>query len=284
MTVLDDHSRFNLALEACHRSAVNGQTVKERLGQGCTLRPNRILCDNGAPWGGAEAACPYTEFGIWLLRLGVELIHGRAYHPQTQGKEERFHRSMQAEVLNQTTAWRHLAHCQERFDEFRNCYNTERPHEALALRVPACCYQPSLRAMAPKLPEVQYLSQDLVRLVRTKGEVKFKGHLFYVGQAFGGQEVAFRPTDKDGCFDLFLAGRRLGILTCKRFQKTTKGTVFALPAGPRMPQSKEALFSKKNYGYLCRNYDTAQEPNGINGGPPERSERGGGGRLCRLGS
>ena len=74
--------------------------------------PNRILCDNGPPWGGAEAACPYTEFGVWLLRLGVELIHGRAYHPQTQGKEERFHRSMQAEVLNQTTAWRHLAHCQ----------------------------------------------------------------------------------------------------------------------------------------------------------------------------
>ena len=61
----------------------------------------------------------------------MELIHGRAYHPQTQGKEERFHRSMQAEVLNQTTVWRHLAHCQERFDEFRNCYNTERPHEAL---------------------------------------------------------------------------------------------------------------------------------------------------------
>ena len=47
-----------------------------------------------------------------------------------------------------------------------------------------------------------------------------------------------------------LAGRRLGILTCKRFQKTTKGTVFALPARPRMPQRKEALFSKKSYGYF----------------------------------
>ena len=59
--------------------------------------------------------------------------------------------------------------------------------------------------MAPILPEVQYLREDLVRLVRTKGEVKFKGHLFYVGQAFGGQEVAFRPTDQDGCFDLFFS-------------------------------------------------------------------------------
>jgi hypothetical protein len=190
--------------------------------------PNRILCDNGPPWGGAEAACPYTEFGVWLLRLGVELIHGRAYHPQTQGKEERFHRSMQAEVLNQTTAWRHLAHCQERFDEFRNCYNTERPHEALALRVPACCYQPSLLAMAPKLPEVQYLSEGLVRLVRTKGEVKFKGHLFYVGQAFGGQEVAFRPTDKDGCFDLFFSWKKIGRLDLQKVPKDNKRHRFCL--------------------------------------------------------
>ena len=222
LTVLDDHSRFNLAIEACHNQ--QGETVKERLERVFARYglPNRILCDNGAPWGGAEAACPYTEFGVWLLRLGVELIHGRVYHPQTQGKEERFHRSMQAEVLNQTTAWRHLAHCQERFDEFRNCYNTERPHEALELRVPACCYQPSQRAMAPRLPEVQYLAEDLVRLVRTKGEVKFKGHLFYVGQAFGGQQVAFRPTTNDGCFDLFFSWKKIGRLDLQKVPKGNK--------------------------------------------------------------
>jgi transposase InsO family protein len=219
LSVLDDHSRFNLALEACQNQ--QSGTVKERLWQvfECYGLPNRILCDNGSPWGSAQSACPYTEFGVWLLRLGVELIHGRVYHPQTQGKEERFHRSLQAEVLNQTTAWLDLAHCQERFDEYRNCYNTERPHEALQLRVPACCYQPSLRAVPDKLPELQYLQEDYPRLVRSKGEVKFKGHLFYVGQAFGGLYVAFRPTLSDGCFELFFSWKKIGFLDLRRAPK-----------------------------------------------------------------
>ena len=47
--------------------------------------PERILCDNGNPWRGAEEACPYSRLGVWLLQLGVELIHGRVCHPQTQG-------------------------------------------------------------------------------------------------------------------------------------------------------------------------------------------------------
>jgi hypothetical protein len=154
---------------------------------------------------------------------------------------------MQAEVLDQTTAWRHLAHCQERFDEFRNCYNTERPHEALALRVPACCCQPSLRAMAPKLPEVQYLSEALVRLVRTKGEVKFKGHHFYVGQDFGGQEVAFRPTDKDGCFDLFFSWKKIGRLDLQKVPKGQQKAPFLSyrPSHRRLRLAAEPLESRK---------------------------------------
>jgi transposase InsO family protein len=219
LTILDDHSRFNLALEACQNQ--QSGTVKERLWQVFERYglPNGILCDNGSPWGSAQAACPYTEFGVWLLRLGVELIHGRVYHPQTQGKEERFHRSLQAEVLNQTTVWLDLAHGQARFDPYRNCYNTERPHEALQLRVPASCYQASLRAPPHKLPELQYLQEDFPRLVRTKGEVKFMGHLFYVGQAFGGLHVAFRPTPADGCFDLFFGWKKIGYLDLRRAPK-----------------------------------------------------------------
>jgi transposase InsO family protein len=101
LTLLDDHSRFSLAIEACANQ--RSETVKERLRKvfGRYGLPERILCDNGTPWGSAEAACPYTEFSVWLLRLGVEVLHGRAYHPQTQGKEERFHGSLQVEVFNQ---------------------------------------------------------------------------------------------------------------------------------------------------------------------------------------
>lgn len=121
LTLLDDHSRFSLAVEACANQ--RSETVKERLRAvfGRYGLPQRILCDNGSPWGSAEAACPYTEFSVWLLRLGVELIHGRPYHPQTQGKQERFHGSLQVEVLNQSTAWRDIEQCQKRFSQFRDC-------------------------------------------------------------------------------------------------------------------------------------------------------------------
>jgi hypothetical protein len=154
-----------------------------------------------------------------LLRLGVELIHGRPYHPQTQGKQERFHGSLQVEVLNQSTAWRDIEQCQKRFSQFRDCYNSERPHEALQMEVPLSRYRPSLRAMPEKLPELEYLAQDEVRRVKTKGEVKFKGHLLYVGQAFAGLEVAFRAGAQEDHWELFFGWKRIGQLNLKELSK-----------------------------------------------------------------
>jgi transposase InsO family protein len=75
--------------------------------------PDAMVMDNGPPWG--DAGGPYTAFAVWLMRLGVRVAHGRPYHPQTQGKDERFHRTLKAEML----AGRHfanLAECQHAFN------------------------------------------------------------------------------------------------------------------------------------------------------------------------
>ena len=80
------------------------------------------------------------------------------------------------------------------------------------MAVPASRYQPSVRLFPAQLPEVQYLAEDQVRLVRGKGEVKFKGKLYYIGQAFGGLPIAFRPTQQDGCFELFFSWKKIGFL------------------------------------------------------------------------
>ena len=98
LTVLDDHARFALVLDACDNE--RSETVQHSL----TLAfrryglLDRMLMDNGGPWG-HDWDHPYTELTAWLLRLGISVSHGRAYHPQTQGKEERFHRTLKAEVL-----------------------------------------------------------------------------------------------------------------------------------------------------------------------------------------
>src|SRR5262249_18423537 len=101
LTVLDDHSRYALVLKSCgdeRTATVRGHLTQafERYGL-----PRRILCDNGAPWGtsGQGGWDHWTPLSLWLMRLGVGMIHGRPYHPQTQGKEERFHATLNAELL-----------------------------------------------------------------------------------------------------------------------------------------------------------------------------------------
>src|SRR5579884_4079430 len=99
LTVLDDHSRYCVGLTAC----ANERTATVQAALITSFRqyglPDRLLMDNGAPWGTAGAPHAWTRLTVWLLRLGIAVSHGRAYHPQTQGKDERFHRTLQAEVL-----------------------------------------------------------------------------------------------------------------------------------------------------------------------------------------
>lgn len=201
LTVLDDHSRFALGVEAC--ADETGATTKERL-TGIFRRyglPERMLMDHGSPWS-SDPAHPHTPLTVWLMRLGVSVSHGRPYHPQTQGKEERFHRTLKAEVL-QGRSFRDLAHCQEHFDRWREVYNCDRPHQALDLVPPVRRYRPSERGFPEALPPIEYGPGDEVRKVQAGGEIWFKGHPYQVSQAFLGLPVAIRPTSRDGAWEVY---------------------------------------------------------------------------------
>ena len=172
LTVLDDHSRFSLVLKACANE--RAETVRESLRAAFRRYglPAEMLMDNGAPWG-CDREHPFTALSLWLIRLGIRVTHGRPYHPQTQGKDERFHRTLKFELLrhfNFTT----LSHCQQEFDRFRDRYNLRRPHDALGLATPASRYRPSPIAFTESLPPIDYplgLEQSpgrrLVQLSRT---------------------------------------------------------------------------------------------------------------------
>lgn len=214
LTVLDDHSRFAIALEACGRNTmiiVQSALIKVFRRYGL---PDWITCDNGSPWG---SACRghYTRLGIWLMRLGVGLSHSRPHHPQTQGKDERFHRTLGAEVLRYQRADT-LAKWQQHFDTWREIYNHQRPHEALAMEVPASRYQPSRRTYPEQLPPIEYGPADIVRKVRHVGHIKYLGRDYHIGSAFYGLHVALRPTLKDGVLDVFFCQQKLGILALDR--------------------------------------------------------------------
>jgi transposase InsO family protein len=188
LTVLDDHSRFCLALTACPDE--QGITVQQQLVsvfQRYGL-PERMLVDNGPPWGSSGQGS-HTRFSAWLIRLGVTVSHGRPLHPQTQGKDERFHRTLKLEVLSQRPVWHSLPDVQGAFDGWRPHYNFERPHEALGFEVPGSRYAPSLRAYPSRLPLIDYDAGFEVRLVHDSGRVKLKGQRYFVGKAFAGDPV-----------------------------------------------------------------------------------------------
>ncbi len=222
LTVLDDHSRYSLGLIAC--ADETDATVRRHL---TTLfrrhgLPREMLADNGSPWGGSGAT-GYTALEVWLLRVGVRLYHGRAYHPQTQGKEERFHRTLDIEVL-QTRRLADLTACQQAFDTWRPIYNEERPHEGLAMAVPASRYRPSPIAFPEHLPEPQYHTSDVIRRVHHDGATRFQGRRVKLPQAFAGLDVAFRATPADGLWNVYFA-RFLIAEVDLRDQKTKKATV-----------------------------------------------------------
>jgi transposase InsO family protein len=191
LTVLDDHSRFLVGLKACGDET--DSTVQQHL---TTLfrdfgLPARMLMDNGGPWGGSPDF-PYTRLTVWLLRLGISVSHGRPYHPQTQGKDERLHRTLKYELLTtfpfdlgtETSEVDTLDECQILFDQWRTVYNLERPHEALALDAPAVHYQISSRPFPETLPPLTFPPGAVIRKVTLTGELSFRNRRLHVGAAF----------------------------------------------------------------------------------------------------
>jgi len=210
LTVLDDHSRYCLGLRACGNE--RGETVRtaltevfERYGL-----PRRILSDNGPPWGVPGMDRPtHTELTVWLLRLGIGVTHGRPYHPQTQGKEERFHRTLNAEVLSGVQG-EDLPGFQHAFDRWREVYNHERPHEALGMTVPSVRYRASVREMPRSLPPIEYGPEDRVRKVQAGGEIHYRGRTWAIGKAFRGEPVGLRATTTDGVLEVYYGVHKIG--------------------------------------------------------------------------
>ncbi len=196
LTLLDDHSRFALTVAAC--ADERQPTVQEHLTASFRRYglPRRILSDNGSPWGSAGRG-GLTTLEAWLVQLGIAVWHGRPYHPQTQGKVERLHRTIAAEVFAQRQ-FADLVTTQTAFTHFRTSYNHERPHEALDFAVPVSRYQPSPRPFPEMLPEITYGPDDAVRTVTVHGSIQWRQRRYFVSRGLVGRPVAVRPTAQDG--------------------------------------------------------------------------------------
>lgn len=210
LTMLDDHSRYAVGLFACGDERT--QTVQERFR--VVFRryglPQAILCDNGPPWGSAGGEEKHTELTVWLMQQGVRVLHGRAYHPQTQGKDERFHRTLKNEVLWDCFA--DLLESQKRFDQWRKEYNWVRPHEALGMDVPGTRYQCSKREFVEHPQEPEYDSGQLVRKVDASARISLWNQSWKIGKPFAGHRILIEPTPIDHLWDVYFYGIKIQTL------------------------------------------------------------------------
>ena len=193
LTVLDDATRFCLRFAPVQDKT--GATVFSVLWDMFEEHglPIQMLCDNGDCWGAPGSKCP-TAFEAKLMLLGIEPIHGRPRHPQTQGKVERFHGTVKLEVglrLVQPTIELARPVCRA----FTDRYNWVRPHEALGGVTPGSRYTPSPRKRPDRLPEHEIPEGALSRKVDDNGCISIKARAFKVGKGLIGQRVVIRDDD-----------------------------------------------------------------------------------------
>lgn len=209
LTVLDDHSRYSLGIQICQGTSfeetkTNLTQVFNRYGL-----PYRMTMDNGSPWGNPFGR--WSRFTLWLLDQDVHVSHSRPYHPQTQGKDERFHRTLKEELLRRSS-FESRSSLQQACDEWRTVYNHMRPHCALKLDVPATHYRLSNRAFKNEPSAFEYGADYEVRSIQPNGYVNYRGKCYKVGEVYRKLRVGIRPTQIDGRFDIYYRHQKIGEL------------------------------------------------------------------------
>jgi putative transposase len=170
--------------------------------------PRRIRSDNGVPFA-SRGICGLSRLSVWWLKLGIELERIEPGQPQQNAEHERAHRTLKAEATKPPER-NHRAQ-QRRFDSFRVIYNTERPHEALGMAVPADHYQPSARSLPRRgqWPGLDYRGEWCRRQVRTDGCIKWQGRLIFISEVLAREPVALTQTSEE-IWALHFGGLLLG--------------------------------------------------------------------------
>lgn len=190
LTIIDDHSRFSIKIAPRLSTKNIVIPVFTEVFHEYGL-PDSILSDNGAQFAGFRKG--YTQFERWLMELDILPIHGRIKHPQTQGKIERFHRTMKQELLNHISI-SNIDDAEVQFGDWREKYNNIRPHEALGMKTPGQVYIASPRAYPEKIQDWEYGGEYHVIKVNSWGYARFDKWQVYLSETMIDKYIEFRPS------------------------------------------------------------------------------------------
>lgn len=210
--IIDDHSRYSVSLQASPNQ--QAPTVEQLLTDAFARYglPDAMLMDNGPPWGNTPDQ-PWNPITVWLTDLGITVIHTRSRHPQTNGKKERLHSTLNIEVLATRPKWDTLTQVQDAFDAWNPIYNHHRPHEALGETVvPADRYQPSPRPLPTSIDEPTYPDHWDLRIVSNQ-RISYHGTRHMIGKPFTGRTVGIAPTTTPGTYHVHYRHHHIKTIT-----------------------------------------------------------------------
>lgn len=188
LSILDDHSRYAVGVYAL-------PALRSELAWPCLVEtfrrygvPQGMLMDRGSLWWSEFNGWGLTGLSVRLIEQGIGLHYGRVRHPQTQGKVERFHRTLGGELRHRGLPARWVE-WSPLLAEVQRVYNQRRPHEALGMRRPAEVYQPSPKSYQERPPEWEYPTGSEVKRLNSQGMLEDGGRRWFVCGALGGQRV-----------------------------------------------------------------------------------------------
>lgn len=192
LTVTDHASRYLLMCEA-HDSTRENPVIAafERLFTERGL-PAAIRSDNGVPFASPNGLFNLSKLAVWWLRLGISIERIKPGHPQQNGRHERMHLTLKQEAARPPAM--NPIQQQERFEAFISEFNTERPHEALAMKTPAERYTPSIRPYAG-LPAIEYPLHDRDLMITACGRICMHKKKIMISTVLAGQRVGIKEVD-----------------------------------------------------------------------------------------
>lgn len=215
LTVMDHQSRYLLECHNCQGTGLEqSKRSFEKLFREFGL-PWRIRSDNGVPFA-SRSPGGLTNLTKWWVRLGIMPERIEPGKPQQNGQHERMHKTLKRETVIPPAATAELQ--QKLFDDFRQRYNHERPHESLGQKTPASIYRPSTRPMPDKLPELEYPGHFRVSLVHHNGIIQHQGHRVYVSGLLKGEHLGVEEVN-DGVWTVYFGFLKLGSFDMRVLKK-----------------------------------------------------------------
>ncbi len=189
LTVTDQASRFLLLCEALESTKEAGpfdafrQMFRER------GLPTAIPSDNGLPFASPNGLYNLSKLSVWWMRMGIAI---ERIQPQQNGRHERMHLTLKRETTRPPGG--NILQQQRRLDAFVKEFNTDRPHEALAMQCPGERYSPS-RKPYQGLPELAYAFHDMEVLVTCCGRICMHRKKVNISTVMASQRVGLKDVD-----------------------------------------------------------------------------------------